>query len=81
MSQRPSSTGLWTEKRFNVGALIQIKIMYKNNRYGFVDPSALEQLTMASKIKKFLRSEGWAVIGRDPIRTKKRRFSDKKING
>jgi hypothetical protein len=55
--------------------------MYKNNRYGFVDPSALEQLTMASKIKKFLRSEGWAVIGRDPIRTKKRRFSDKKING
>ncbi len=45
-----------------------IKVMYQNNEYGMVNPFLLDKLIASGKIKKFLRSEGWATIGIDPIR-------------
>jgi diguanylate cyclase (GGDEF)-like protein/PAS domain S-box-containing protein len=45
-----------------------IKVMYQNNEYGTVNPFLLDELIASGKIKKFLRSEGWATIGIDPIR-------------
>ena len=45
-----------------------IKVMYQNNEYGTVNPFLLDELIASGKIKKFLRSGGWATIGIDPIR-------------
>jgi diguanylate cyclase (GGDEF)-like protein/PAS domain S-box-containing protein len=45
-----------------------IKVMYQNNEYGKVNPFLLDELIASGKIKKFLRSEGWATISIDPIR-------------
>jgi PAS domain S-box-containing protein len=45
-----------------------IKVLYQNNEYDVVNPLLLDKLIASGKIKKFLRSEGWATIGIDPIR-------------
>jgi PAS domain S-box-containing protein len=45
-----------------------IKVLYQNNEYNAVNPLLLDNLIASGKIKKFLRSEGWATIGIDPIR-------------
>ncbi len=45
-----------------------IRVMYKDNKYDMVKPFSLDKLIMSGRIKKFLRSEGWATIGVDPIR-------------
>ncbi len=42
--------------------------MYKNNVYDMVKHTLLDDLIKSGKIKKFLRLEGWAVIGLDPVR-------------
>jgi hypothetical protein len=45
-----------------------ITVQYKNGRTGRVEAYQLSHLICSQKIKKFLRSEGWVTIGRDPIR-------------
>jgi hypothetical protein len=45
-----------------------IKVMYKDGKYGMVKPFLLDRLIVSGKIIKFLRSEGWIVIGVDRIR-------------
>ena len=45
-----------------------VKVIYHNNEYDMVKPILLDELIASGKIKKFLRSEGWATIGIDPIR-------------
>ncbi len=45
-----------------------IRVMYYNNKYDMVKPSFLNELISSGKIKKFLRSDGWATIGISPIR-------------
>jgi hypothetical protein len=46
--------------------------MYKNNEIGMVEASQLDTLISSNKIKKFLRSEGWATVGNDPIKKESR---------
>jgi PAS domain S-box-containing protein len=45
-----------------------IKVVYSDNKHDMVDPFLLDELIASGKIKKFLRSEGWATVGIDPIR-------------
>lgn len=45
-----------------------VKVLCQNNEYGIVNPTLLDELISSGKIKMFLRSEGWATIGIDPIR-------------
>jgi len=45
-----------------------IRVMYHNMKYDMVKASSLDELISSGKIKKFLRSEGWAIIGISPIR-------------
>ena len=45
-----------------------IDVVYNDNKHDMVDPFLLDELITSGKIKKFLRSEGWATIGSDPIR-------------
>jgi hypothetical protein len=42
--------------------------MYDNKKYDVVKPFLLDRLIRSGRIEKFLRSEGWVVIGRDPVR-------------
>jgi len=37
-----------------------------------VAPEALDVLLVHNKIARFERSEGWAIVGRDPLRSKER---------
>jgi perosamine synthetase len=41
-----------------------IKVVYENE----VESSLLDELIASNKIRKFLRSDGWATVGIDPIR-------------
>jgi len=45
-----------------------VKVIYIDNTAGVVKSLSLEQLIGAGKIVAFRRSEGWAKVGRDPIR-------------
>lgn len=45
-----------------------IRVMYHDLKYDMVKASSLGELIVAGKIKKFLRSDGWATIGISPIR-------------
>jgi hypothetical protein len=48
--------------------------MYKNHEYDMVKSSLLDTLIKSGKVKMFLRSEGWVVVGRDLIRERDERF-------
>ncbi len=45
-----------------------IRVMYDNKKYDLVKPFFLERLIRSGKVKMFLRSEGWVVVGFDPVR-------------
>jgi hypothetical protein len=45
-----------------------IKVIFIDNTAGVVKSSSLEQFIDAGKIVAFRRSEGWAKVGRDPMR-------------
>jgi hypothetical protein len=45
-----------------------INVIYQNGRYGLVEDSEIDELIEERKIKKFLRSTGWCMLGADPIR-------------
>lgn len=45
-----------------------IHVMYTDGRFDMVKPKMLDNLLEEGKITCFKRSNGWAVIGRDPIR-------------
>ncbi len=47
-----------------------VKVIYENDATDEVDPLLLDTLISSCKIKKFLRSEGWADITASPIRGK-----------
>ncbi len=51
-----------------------IKVIYQNDGIDSVDPSFLNELIAANKIKKFFRSEGWATVNTDPIRGRGGRY-------
>jgi hypothetical protein len=45
-----------------------IKVIYIDNSAGVVTACSLEQFIKKGKIVAFRRLEGWAKIGRDPVR-------------
>ena len=45
-----------------------ITVIYQNNKVGIVDAPHLDEVITSSKIKQFLRTEGWVTIGVDLIR-------------
>lgn len=47
---------------------MMIRVMYNDGRYDLVKESMLDLLLATRKLTGFLRSSGWAIIGRDPIR-------------
>lgn len=49
-----------------------IRVMYSDGRFDMVKPDTLDVLIRQQTITSFKRNEGWAVVGRDPVRTKAR---------
>jgi hypothetical protein len=45
-----------------------IRVVYKNDKHDMVKPFFLDSLISENKLKKFLRSNGWATIGIDRLR-------------
>ena len=45
-----------------------IRVMYKNGKFDMVKPQLLNGLLEEKKVTSFMRSGGWAVVGRDSIR-------------
>ena len=46
-----------------------IRFMYRDGRFDLVKHSTLDQLLEQNRLASFKRSSGWAVVGRDPIRS------------
>jgi len=42
--------------------------MYQDNQTGEIDRAKLDELISVNQIKMFMRSDGWAIIGLDPLR-------------
>ena len=45
-----------------------IRVIYKDGRFDMVKPQMLDNLLEEHKVTSFMRSSGWAIIGRDSIR-------------
>ncbi len=45
-----------------------IRVMYHNRRYDMVKDFFLQNLIASGRINRFYRADGWAEIGRDPLR-------------
>ena len=45
-----------------------IRVLYRDETYGNVKDTALDNLIAGAEIAKFHRSSGWVAIGSDPIR-------------
>ncbi|MFA5700416.1 MAG: hypothetical protein WC913_03970 [Desulfuromonas sp.] len=45
-----------------------VRVQYSSGEFDYVAPATLENKLLTGKIKKFLRTSGWAVVGQDPIR-------------
>lgn len=46
-----------------------IRIMYSDGRFDMVKPNILDNLLHQHSVTSFKRTSGWAVVGRDPIRS------------
>jgi hypothetical protein len=49
-----------------------IRVVYKDGKFDMVKPQLLDSLLQRNKLIRFKRSTGWAVVGRDAIRTGRR---------
>ncbi len=47
---------------------MMIRVMYNNGAFDIVKPDLLDTLLEESALISFKRADGWAVVGRDPIR-------------
>ena len=47
-----------------------IRVFYTDGTFDMVKPVMLDYLLDKNKVKRFKRSTGWAVVGRDSIRSK-----------
>jgi hypothetical protein len=47
---------------------MSITVMYANGKTGIVENYQLDDLIASGKIKKFRRSDGWVIVGKDPTR-------------
>ncbi len=46
-----------------------IRVMYSDGRFDMIKPNMLDNLLDKQRVTSFKRSSGWAVVGRDPIRS------------
>lgn len=46
-----------------------IRVMYSDGRFDMVKPNMLDNLLEQQKVTSFKRASGWAVVGRDAIRS------------
>lgn len=49
-----------------------IRVMYSDGRFDMVNPGMLDNLLERQTVTSFKRGNGWAVVGRDPIRSSSR---------
>jgi len=49
---------------------MMIRVMYSDGRFDMVKPEMLDQLLVKHGVTSFKRSSGWAVVGRDPLRSR-----------
>lgn len=47
---------------------MMIRVMYSDGNFDIVKPGFLDRLIGEEAITSFKRSEGWIVLGRDPVR-------------
>ena len=47
-----------------------IRVMYDDGTYDMVKPKTLDLLLERDKLTSFKRSDSWAVVGRDTIRSR-----------
>lgn len=45
-----------------------VRVRYHDNTYDMVKPWRLQEFIAAGKVQSFYRSDGWVVVGRDPLR-------------
>ena len=46
-----------------------IRVMYDDGKFDMVKPQRLDQLLESEKLHCFKRSDSWAVVGRDNLRS------------
>ena len=46
-----------------------IRVMYSDGRFDMIKPQFLDNLLAEKKVTSFMRSGGWATVGREPIRS------------
>ena len=46
-----------------------IRVFYTDGTFDMVKPEMLDYLLDKNKVKRFKRSTGWAVVGRDSLRS------------
>ncbi len=49
-----------------------IRVMYNDGRFDMIKPNMLDDLLTERAVTSFKRTSGWAVVGRDPIRSSAR---------
>lgn len=49
-----------------------IRVMYSDGRFDMVKPNVLDNLLDQQIVTSFKRTNGWAVVGRDAIRSSSR---------
>ena len=47
---------------------MMIRVKYTDGRFDMVKSQLLDNLLVEQKVTCFMRSTGWALVGRDPIR-------------
>ncbi len=45
-----------------------ISVVYQDDKHDLVKPFLLNELLAAGKVKRFLRSDGWAIVGISQMR-------------
>lgn len=48
-----------------------IRVIYTDGNFDMVKPQLLNRLLASYKVARFKRTTGWAVVGRDAIRTRR----------
>lgn len=47
---------------------MNMKVVFMDNREGIIDAALLDEMISVNMIRMFMRSDGWAMVGINPIR-------------
>lgn len=47
---------------------MNMKVVFQDNKEGIVDSKILDQMISWNRIRMFMRSDGWAMVGISPLR-------------